>query len=179
MAGATAEDLLKVSIHAPARGATISPDTPQPAAKFQSTRPRGARPGRSTSGWSCHGFNPRAREGRDSRTLFRRRIGRVSIHAPARGATDRGILIPYKNIVSIHAPARGATVVMANLVTSLLFQSTRPRGARLQLWQGDALDVLFQSTRPRGARRVCRGHHAPKWRVSIHAPARGATNVGH
>ena len=66
VAGATAEDLLKVSIHAPARGATISPDTPQPAAKFQSTRPRGAR-----------------RFRHDAHCLRER----VSIHAPARGAT--------------------------------------------------------------------------------------------
>jgi len=54
-------------------------------------------------------FNPRAREGRD-RTWHRQFEGcRVSIHAPARGATDKGHIISYWIIVSIHAPARGAT----------------------------------------------------------------------
>ena len=55
------------------------------------------------------GFNPRAREGRDAameRDLDRQR---VSIHAPARGATFRWLALKFLPAVSIHAPARGAT----------------------------------------------------------------------
>ncbi len=78
------------------------------------------------------GFNPRAREGRDLHVAFdiravisfnpRAREGRdlnagakatdeavVSIHAPARGATDSHINTGFGFLVSIHAPARGAT----------------------------------------------------------------------
>ena len=54
-------------------------------------------------------FNSRAREGRDKSVSNSIRFLRVSIHAPARGAT--GIEYPYLPLkyVSIHAPARGAT----------------------------------------------------------------------
>ncbi len=82
------EAWLKVSIHAPAGGAT-RPSTPfMPGVSFQSTRPQGARryfPGRRILQF-C-----------------------VSIHAPAGGATthpDGVIVVPD---VSIHAPAGGAT----------------------------------------------------------------------
>ena len=55
---------------------------------FQSTHPRGVRPEQSGS----------------------KSIGaRVSIHAPARGATTSSGLPPDTTTVSIHAPARGAT----------------------------------------------------------------------
>ena len=44
------------------------------------------------------GFNPRARAGRDPRDVqARRRLGLVSIHAPARGATNPpGIVAPLE-----------------------------------------------------------------------------------
>ena len=58
---------IAVSIHAPARGATraATRQTAQ-ASRFQSTRPRGARP-KSPKPFACRNssFNPRAREGRD------------------------------------------------------------------------------------------------------------------
>ncbi len=100
-----------VSIHAPARGATRARCPPAPGRgrfnpraregrdlddtrirlqllKFQSTRPRGAR--------------PRARSAIGGRIS-------VSIHAPARGATYDCWLTAIDTDVSIHAPARGAT----------------------------------------------------------------------
>ena len=76
-------------------------------------------------------FNPRARAGRDmsSRTRLellgcfnpRARAGRDKSH-PIHRACKR---------VSIHAPARGATARRAHAVQLKAFQSTRPRGARL------------------------------------------------
>ena len=79
-----------VSIHAPARGAT--------ADRLEKLGGR-------------HGFNPRAREGRDSKCArIASRMAGVSIHAPARGATSAfDALEDTTNAVSIHAPARGAT----------------------------------------------------------------------
>ena len=125
-----------VSIHAPARGATsmVSSACRLPAL-FQSTRPHGARPG-SPCIDSCHGivfqstrphgarhrrgarlchqrdsFNPRARTGRDCRVRRPVRSRRVvSIHAPARGATQALPRQTRNGVVSIHAPARGATL---------------------------------------------------------------------
>ncbi len=80
---------------------------------FQSTRPRGARPRRLWSVTRAGRFNPRAREGRDMSHAGARGVQRVSIHAPARGATrcrPRGVA---GVLVSIHAPARGATSLPA------------------------------------------------------------------
>ena len=123
----------------------------------------------------------------------------VSIHAPARGATAAGVLVLGFEQVSIHAPARGATYrwSSASFTSSCFnpraregrdapgvapvsavctFQSTRPRGARPPVdAAAHQVPGLFQSTRPRGAR-PARGRQAGRaCRVSIHAPARGAT----
>jgi len=57
-----------------------------------------------------------------------------------------------------------------------LFQSTLPRGERRQCYKLTVLQVLFQSTLPRGERRRRKGRNCPSQRVSIHAPARGATD---
>ena len=59
---------------------------------------------------STRGFDPRSREGSDAPNVTVIWPRRVSIHAPARGATRReGRGLP-KSSVSIHAPARGATL---------------------------------------------------------------------
>ena len=55
-------------------------------------------------------------------------------------------------MVSIHAPAWGATSWDQRGVPSLLFQSTRPRGARPDKVSNASSGSMFQSTRPRGAR---------------------------
>ena len=147
------------------------------AVQFQSTRPRGARRSRAGCRRRSSGFNPRAHEGRDMEKFVRwdtgnlfqstrprgarrgrdgacQHGGRVSIHAPTRGATrgrgagtrTRGCFNPRAHEgrdsppspvssarcpVSIHAPTRGATwTVLDPKAFTALFQSTRPRGAR-------------------------------------------------
>ena len=100
--------------------------------KFQSTRPRGARPHYHPRDRSDGmGFNPRAREGRDEGFLGKAQQLAVSIHAPARGATERDRKAAWME----------------------KFQSTRPRGARLVKTSFGEVSGVFQSTRPRGARR--------------------------
>jgi len=122
----------------------------------------------------------------------------VSIHAPARGATKVGVFDPFYQAVSIHAPARGATGNMNVALCVGMFQSTRPHGARRRpgMWSG--WSFVFQSTRPHGARpssppkascasrfQSTRPHGARLDQfqfiadelVSIHAPARGATQT--
>ncbi len=60
-------------------------------------------------------------------------------------------------------------------LSNLLFQSTRPRGARQRGIECLMTYGKFQSTRPRGAR-LCQTTQARNiTEVSIHAPARGAT----
>ena len=81
---------------------------------------------------------------------------RVSIHAPAWGATPCLRKRKYSRGVSIHAPAWGATLSgTSSLLISMKFQSTHPRGVRL----GSAFFVV------------------KGFLVSIHAPAWGATPV--
>ena len=123
----------------------------------------------------------------------------VSIHAPARGATVPILAACDGSSVSIHAPARGATRGCALIICGSK-QRFDPRSrtgsdaAALQLcrdWHGfdprsrtgsDTTqrsawqsNMLFRSTLPHGERpsvnAVKRNHHG----VSIHAPARGAT----
>ena len=152
----TVEVDITVSIHAPARGATERYHViGGRLSMFQSTLPRGERPGlgsgRLTLWVSIHApargatpfipvslpvpqrFNPRSREGSDSIAEERSPIlGRVSIHAPARGATSPGI-------------------------------------------SRDAIAWAFQSTLPRGERHTKAIIQLQSFLVSIHAPARGAT----
>ena len=122
---------------------------------FQSTRPRGARRDaipRSRSLTVC--FNPRARAGRDIPPLVLHRVAdRVSIHAPARGATIRSGASRGPKRVSIHAPARGATRSWTSWPPRRSSFNPRARAGRDQYG--------VSSGRPR--------------HVSIHAPARGAT----
>ena len=122
-------------------------------------------------------FNPRSREGSDLSIGFRATARNISIHAPAKGATDISITSKYPfgyfnprsregsdlagvrvavfaHMISIHAPAKGATLMhFRSTIFSLGFQSTLPRRER-----PPALPPI-----PR----------APS--ISIHAPAKGAT----
>ncbi len=146
----------RVSIHAPARGATVyNTVMDDDAKKFQSTRPQGARHFRGLDFAPLRGFNPRARKGRDS-------VGRAEIEAK-------------------HG-----------------FQSTRPQGARLLCEAFAEGNEGFNPRARKGRdRRTANGYvtlvsfnpRARKGRdpfattrrksqstVSIHAPARGATD---
>ena len=123
----------EISIHAPTRGATDECRAwKEKHNAFQSTLPRGERPNCFDH---CQGEMD------------------ISIHAPTRGATltDLGYEVQFK--ISIHAPTRGAT-----------FKDCY----RLLCW-------IFQSTLPRGERQYF--HFCSKMlkKISIHAPTRGAT----
>ena len=124
---------------------------------------------------------------------------RISIHAPARGATCVPTIYgPQQCQISIHAPARGATLLNSNWFLSLAyfnprtregcdnisgqwrkyenrFQSTHPRGVRLGGLPQNFDKFLFQSTHPRGVRPQGKAESVEKTKISIHAPARGAT----
>ncbi|GAK53093.1 hypothetical protein U14_04352 [Candidatus Moduliflexus flocculans] len=144
-------------------------------------------------------FNPRAREGRDQPRSLPSGRCRVSIHAPARGATN-GAGVSWHVEQCFNPRAREGRDI-GNSRSKLqirLFQSTRPRGARHYFFDVYYISIIvsihapargatcrerlqssgmrtFQSTRPRGARLASCSSADSRTHVSIHAPARGAT----
>ena len=122
---------LRISIHAPAWGATIvQAMQPTPIDHFN-PRARVGRDRKEKGKWqSTTYFNPRARVGRDN-------------YGGGWCMTDS---------ISIHAPAWGATCSQRARPPYLPFQSTRPRGARRHIFYIETGSSPFQSTRPRGAR---------------------------
>ena len=108
---------------------------------------------------SCHldsasRFNPRSRVGSDTGHRRHSRSARVSIHAPAWGATNSAV---------------------RDVGTTSGFNPRSRVGSDWQDTGGAGWKLLFQSTLPRGERRehvANYGYHAS---VSIHAPAWGAT----
>ena len=101
-------------------------------------------------------FNPRSREGSDG--ISCRIFGFyyfISIHAPARGATQHHHYILSQDMeISIHAPARGATRLFSGKFFAIFNFNPRSREG------SDPLSVhrphhlsAFQSTLPRGERR--------------------------
>ena len=102
---------------------------------------------------------------------------KISIHAPARGATwdtrKRWRTGKFQSTLP-----RGERLVPATCYHLLnVFQSTLPRGERPNALMDMCVLGLFQSTLPRGERRCEPGRYQHKSCISIHAPARGATEV--
>ena len=56
--------------------------------------------------------------------------------------------------ISIHAPARGATEIDVKIAGSMGFQSTLPQGERPIAYLQEVSKRLFQSTLPQGERRM-------------------------
>ena len=143
-------------------------------------------------------FNPRSREGSDDNRSDFSVFPSISIHAPAKGATLTWIMFLYLkkyfnprscegsdhirqvfhkcDTISIHAPAKGATSVWLRTIHLVYYFNPRSREGSddvtrlvMGLWG------LFQSTLPRRERLRCPGQSAYQYRISIHAPAKGAT----
>ena len=77
---------------------------------FQSTHPRGVRPSGPPRRPRKDCFNPRTREGCDSHDFMNSLCCRVFQSTHPRGVRHKtGTYNPTQQIVSIHAPARGAT----------------------------------------------------------------------
>ena len=191
-----------VSIHAPARGATILPycrsrqsDVSIHAPARGATDQEPLQPAlRDVS------IHAPARGATLPEGIFTTTGEDVSIHAPARGATYDRQHKQNRAAVSIHAPARGATyhrvghsrrrrrfnsrtregcdpAMSTMLIPMSRFQFTHPRGVRP--WCGGSGGELFgfQFTHPRGVRRSPKSDNLTSFVVSIHAPARGATSA--
>ena len=123
-------------------------------------------------------FNPRSREGSDTKWRssvilllenFNPRSHEGSDH------TDNGT--NKQNQISIHAPARGATSSADRSVSDLIYFNPRSReGSDTKQFSRAVRNLRFQSTLPRGERpQIYKLGGAS--RISIHAPARGATRL--
>ena len=66
-----------------------------------------------------------------------------------------------------------------DIITFARFQSTHPRGERRSNHQSPCVSSKFQSTLPRGERRATSFIFSAYPAISIHAPARGATDANH
>ena len=125
---------------------------------------------------------------------------KISIHAPARGATGRHEYSAWLQDISIHAPARGATSERGqNAKEKDNFNPRSREGSDQRSFKEskssgnfnprsrEGSDVLgmsiyhcsikFQSTLPRGERLKLLTEYKSTSLISIHAPARGATSI--
>ncbi len=120
-------------------------------------------------------FNPRPRAGGDFQLEHDEGHEVVSIHAPARGATQLQVRMEVEGRFNPRPRAGGDRVIANRDMPGSMFQSTPPRGGRLQaLLQGNRSTIVSIHAPARGA--TCRRHRTPRRsHVSIHAPARGAT----
>ncbi len=153
----------RVSIHAPARGATLIKEITGLELKFQSTHPHGVRleagnkVDKSILFQSTHPHGVRRKYGQ--RTANQ---STVSIHAPARGATYK-TQIPDSNMrtVSIHAPARGATMDHRGRVPKENSFNPRTRTGCDSKATQEFINSQFQSTHPHGVRLQAREYTGP------------------
>ena len=168
----------QVSIHAPTRGATSTSNGntfPHPC-----FNPR-AHAGRDScfrrvliSGFR---FNPRAHAGRDAQTSNLLPQTSVSIHAPTRGATRRTSSYTCRTRCfnpRAHA-GRDREIQYHGRLYLRRFNPRAHAGRDPTVNELVADGILFQSTRPRGARLESIGGSDRIYLVSIHAPTRGAT----
>ena len=146
--------IINISIHAPARGATIIISRSWLILVFQSTLPRGERLLFTNTGHTRHpDFNPRSREGSDDGIQHTVHRESISIHAPARGAT------------AFHTPRESPS------------QNFNPRsreGSDLFTNAGHTRHTDF-NPRSREGSDIMGNNSNHSTSISIHAPARGAT----
>ena len=136
--------------------------------EFQSTFPRGERPALPSMWSTARDFNPRSRVGNDPAIQSRGQYCIISIHVPAWGTTDcdtdsrrintnfnprsrvgnDAVLFPQQLIylISIHVPAWGTTMIATHTRPATPFQSTFPRGERLQISTIFHLYICISST---------------------------------
>ena len=103
-------------------------------------------------------------------------LKRISIHAPAWGATVFSFAFHNLKGISIHAPAWGATSVCRRRFRRARYFNPRSRmGSDKSYGSPSSSHPVFQSTLPHGERRCPWGVGRESRHISIHAPAWGAT----
>ena len=189
---------IRVSIRAPARGATPRGCFSAETTLFQFALPRGER--------LCHRRVPRNHPTFQFALPRGERLdvglavfvdGFVSIRAPARGATCVPALKASSTCVSIRAPARGATPELCDLGagrhgfnsrsregsdTARRFEQSGMAGFNSRSREGSDIGQLRSlcddrgfNSRSREGSDLCMSTTRTRFQVSIRAPARGAT----
>ena len=124
----------RISIHAPAKGATLIPISIIKCRQFQSTLPRRERQITRMHHWKTYlNFNPRSREGSDS-CLFQLTVKPYYFNPRSREGSDNICILFSSNVP--------------------LFQSTLPRRERHCKKYLSLCQPLFQSTLPRRERQL-------------------------
>ena len=171
--------IVEISIHVPSWGTTIFTRRQPPCILFQSTFPRGERrksEHKEEPEWQFQSTFPRGeRRFANICRSYRRVISihvpswgttetwngvetfhHISIHVPSWGTTTAKRLSRRVNNISIHVPSWGTTKYPAcSSPSAKSFQSTFPRGERLDTNKTALVCGPFQSTFPRGERRGC------------------------
>ena len=123
----------QISIHAPARGATLY-ESGNPLSFFISIHApaRGATRHTTATDGLDRDFNPRSREGSDAIAVFALWTNcDISIHAPARGATvSRRCFPSFKYHFNPRSREGSDSAVRTKIAELAVFQSTLPRGER-------------------------------------------------
>ena len=148
---------LRISIHAPAWGATAAYGLASSTSAFQSTLPHGER-----------------------RRIGIRRIGRrsISIHAPRMGSDERPAWCIHRACYFNPRSRMGSD--NSHHPRRCLPSNFNPRSRMGSDWTPSNtkhLNKSFQSTLPHGERLCSRFARKPPTAISIHAPAWGATRL--
>ena len=150
-------ETVDISIHAPAKGATLHLyRSSNPQHIFQSTLPRRERRAYINScGSRLRNFNPRSHEGSDPRA-----------------ASAQTLLTE----ISIHAPTKGATDHLEQVVDNLHFNPRSHEGSDITYSIALIQRMNFNPRSHEGSDAEARGH-IKKQNISIHAPTKGATST--
>ena len=133
---------------------------------------------RTQSGAHMGGFNSRSRMGSDNDEQTIDRLNRVSIRAPAWGATEGCPLDKHRADVSIRAPAWGATstAVIGLVATGVSIRAPAWGATRRGMALGKLVPVSIRA--PAWGATTKHHSHSHQSEVSIRAPAWGATAAG-
>ena len=97
-------------------------------------------------------FNPRSRKGSDSLFTIAATISKISIHAPAKGATDLTLGTSFPSIFQSTLPQRERLLLDYLFHIHTIFQSTLPQRERRTWFAQVPLVLAFQSTLPQRER---------------------------
>ena len=122
--------------------------------QFQSTLPRRERrhPNRGKSAAICD-FNPRSREGSDELPELLHFAVFISIHAPAKGATQFRDLLLLIHLFQSTLPRRERLLSCVYISARKNFNPRSREGSDIVRSYKTKVEVLFQSTLPRRERR--------------------------
>ena len=141
----------RISIHAPAGGATASCRRYAAGNLFQFTPLREGRHAvRRRPDVSSAYFNSRPCGRGDRQCVGRPALCPISIHAPAGGATYPDTFERQRKVISIHAPAGGATPPVGAVTLRLQFQFTPLREGRPRRPRRPKHTAKYFNSRPCG-----------------------------